>query len=738
MKKHIKYFLAVLLVISTLLSSVSCSGLFSGISSDKSDKDAEKLPHNGHYLVDLYEPYDATRDKYDPSRFSSYVTVRDEVTMAYEVFHKAIRFEEAPNDGEDLYFDYDIGAKYENISFFYGMDMSTPWQAENVAFQIIDPDTREIIWEDLFEVGDIPRFATVNIKGRQRIRLECLNKHAGDFCMADITLWEGESQAKDRTYEKITKPTMLEDNYKFYYTRDTFTLATSYPVRNFGKSSKPLSIMGKKFEHAALLSFGGTFFNPEMGDMLFMNLRGQFKQIRFTWGLSDYQPNSVSDGFKGYLSIYADGKCVLDEYVCTTETPSTVITLDVDYARQLQFVTRSNTSYNAEFCLADLQGGEKLGDVTETNNDMYKPVPLVRTYPPYFLSSSTMARAKIFDYSSKYEYFSMGGVKYCEGIVLQPVWNMLSNSDNPAYAITDLKGEHKYITFSMGHVDNSPYKKAMVEIYLNDEDEPSYTYTIGDTELPREYTIDVNYCRTIKFLCHSVTENNLPTVGIANIVAYPDEVVENDIFPPYYKEYPESCEMLDYFVPFGYSVAELEKPYYTDGIEDDGMYFTDIDGVQHKKGLLFCTRTGIDWDKVGWVGFIGTALAGWAATYAAADSETGGMIKCTNSFYLFNVDGQYDTLTFKTAKVTGFSTEDMPTYRDPSDPEAAEYMQDIKIYGDSDESSIYSCRLIDGEVQEHTVDISGMERIVFCIPNNEHLVSEVYSAFDIQLSKNTD
>ncbi len=731
--KIAKRLLALVLTVATLLSCTGCAYIFDGVFSllgGNTEPTQSSDPCEGHYLVDLYEPYNATRNKHAPDRFSSYVTLQDEITMAGESFQKGIRFEGAPWDGDDLYFDYDIGGKYENISFFYGMDMATRWQATNVAFQVINPDTNEIIWEDLLVTGDIPRFVTVNIAGLERIRLECYVKGGGYYCMANISLWEGESQATDRSYPKITEPTMLEDNYKFYYTKGTFTLATSYPIRNFGESSTKLSIKGEKFEHAALVDFGDGD-----NDDLYINLRGQFKQISFYWGIADNQPNSVYDGFKGWVSIYADGKCVLDEYVCTTETPANTIVLDVDYAWQLRIVTRSNTWHNARYCLAKLQGGENLGTQTESNKYLYDPVPMIRTYPPYFLSESTLARAKVLDSSSRYEFFSMGGNKYIEGIVLQPVWNLWSDDyPDPAYAITDLEGEQKYLSFTMGHVDTSPYKDAVVHIYLDDEDEPSYVYNIKSTDLPQDYVIDIHNCRTIKFLCISETASNLPTIGIANIVAYPDEVVENDIFPPYYTEYPAECELLDYFLPFGYYSAFIDHPYYTDGVEDDGMYFETCDGVKHKKGLLFCTNVGIDWDYFGFIGLV-ACFIGPGATGAAM---SGSLISCKNSFYVFNLDGQYDTLTFKTAKVSEISTQSLPTYKHAADPEWVSMLQDINVYGDDGSTPLYSCRLNDGEVQEHTIDVSGVKRLVICVPNNDHLVSEVYSAFDIFLSKNED
>ncbi len=730
--KTMKRLIVGLLISATLLSCTGCAYIFDGIFGTKPTEEPG-LPYEGHYLTDLYEPYDATRNKHDPGRFSSYVTLREEITMAGESFHKGIRFSVAPWDGDDLYFDYDIGGKYENISFFYGMTEDTPWYAENVAFQVINVETKEIIWEELFEIGDIPRFVTVNISGVNKLRLECYNKDGGDFAMTDITLWEGESQAKDRSYPVVTKPTMLEDNYKFYYADQPFTMQKVHSVRNFGESSTPLSIKGEKFDHAALIFFGDDVIDgANRGDDLYMNLRGQFKQISFYWGLCDTQINSVYDGFEGWISIYADGKCVLDEYVCTTETPARTIVLDVDYAWQLRIVTRCNTIWNAEFCLAKLQGGENLGEATDGGNRLDEPVPMIRTYPPYFQSESSAARATILDSSSRYEYFSMAGIKYCEGILLQPVWNQIWDSLDPAYVITDLEGEQKYLSFTMGHVDNSPYKNAVVNIYLDDEEEPSYVFEIGETDMPKDYVIDVRNCRTIKFLCYGPKAHNLSTIGIANIVAYPDEVVENDIFQPYYKEYPDACDLLEYFPPFGYYSAYLEQPIYYDGVKDDGKYFETCDGTKHKKGVLFCSSSElIDWDYVGLYDVLAMGTMGYVIPGAQSADR--------HSFYFFNLNGQYDTLTFKTAKVTSVSTLDhLPTYINMNDPECTEWLQELKVYGDDGSASMYSCKLIDGQVQEHTIDVSGVTRLILCVPANGHSTSEVYAGFDLVLSKDAE
>ncbi len=724
MHKHSAHMLkictAALLIAATLLTSSACY-LIPGWGRPQDTE--EPLPYEGHYLIDLYEPYDATRDKHAPGDFCGAIDTFDEVTMAGEEFHKGISFGDTAWDGMHLYYDYEIGGKYESISFFYGMDNATLWRTDNVAFQIINPDTKEIIWEDLFEIGDIPRFVTVNIKGMERIRLECYKPYCGRFCMTDITLWEGESEAVDRTYPRIDEPTMLEANYKFYYSENTFTLAPSYQERNFAESDWASSIKGEKFKHSALLDLGSS-----NGNSIYMNLRGQFKQISFYFGMADKQ-NTVHKDFKGWVSIYADGKCLIDEYICTTETPARTITLDVDYAWQLRIVTRSNTMYDARYCMAKLQGGESLGVATENERRFTEPVSMIRTYPPYFLET-VFADSKVFNSASRYHFFSMGGNKYCEGIVLQPVWNLLFGDEEaaPAYVVADLEGEQKYLSFTLGHVDTSPYKDAIVEIYLNDEEKPSYTYQLDATALPKDYVIDVKNCHTIKFLCTSVKANNLPTVGIANIVAYPDEVVENEVFSPYHKEYPEECELLDYFLPFGYYSCNIEKPYYSDEIEDVGMYFKTCDDVERKKGLLFCTNYQmIDWDYVGLFDVL--AMGTMAPIIPGAQSVD------KNSYFFFNLNGEYDTLTFKTAEVKEISTQGLPTYININDPD---YSQTIKVYGDDSSASIYSCDLIDGTVQEHTIDVSGVKRLIICIPSNGHLISEVYSAFALTLSRKSE
>ncbi len=719
----LKRFLAFVLVAAMLVTMSACS-LFRNFDENQNGEENVKDkddPYSGHYLIDIYDPYDGTRDHYYHEELVGNIYEIEEFTMANETFKKGIYFGESFDD-KDLYLDYDIGGKYKSISFFYGMDSSVRFQCDfNVSFQVIDAETERIIWEDLFRAGDIPRFATVDITGINKLRLECYNLERDSFCMGNITLWEGESEAVDRSYERITEPTYLEDNYKFYHSLKTWTMtATSWmQYHNFSNCYDKLSIKGRKFDHAASLMFN---------DDLVMNLRGQFKQVSFTWGISD-QKASFRDDFVGYMSIYADGVCVLDEFKCTVDTPEQTIILDVNYAWQLRFVLRSDQGYCPYFVLAELRGGEKLGEPSGPVNDGNTPMPLIRTHYPHVTAGTGMGTyVKIYDSSSRYHGFYMAGEKYIEGIVLAPVFNPLSSTTSPAYAVSDLEGKYKYVTFTAGHIDTAAYKEALLEIYIDGEEIPSYTFTIKDTDMPKDYTVEVRNCHSIKFLVKGAPNQDLPLVGIANLVCYPETVVENNIFTPFYTDYPESCEMVDYFTPFGYASYGLDKIYYNDGIYADGKYFETFDGVEHKKGLLFCTQTGMDWSHVGFMDL----AAGWGL---AAVSSTQNPVVEQNSFFIFNIGGQYDKLTFKTAEAVGSNTGEFGMLLgDP--PQEGE--QTIKIYGDDDQNPIYSCDLVDGTVQEHTVDVSGVTRLIFCVPNNSTIMSKIYAAYDVMLEKNSN
>ncbi len=717
MMAYIKRIGSLVLAVVILLSLPACSSLFGGGGDGEETEGEAPLPYEGHYLVDLYDPYDGTRDHYYHEERVGNIYEIEQFTMANETFYKGIYFGESFYD-KDLYLDYDIGGKYQSISFFYGMDQSIRFQCDfNVAFQVINAETGSIIWEDLFRAGDIPRFATVDITGINNLRLECYNLDGRVFCMGDITLWEGESEAMDRSYEKITSPTYLEDNYPFYHALRTWTMTTTdwQQYRNFSSCYDKLSIKGRRFDHAASLMFN---------DDLVMNLRGQFKQVSFTWGVSD-EKASFRDDFVGYMSIYADGVCVLDEFQCTVDTPEQTIVLNVNYAWQLRFVLRSDQTSCPYFVLAELRGGENLGEPSGSSNEGNTPIPLIRTHYPHVTAGTGMGTyVKIYDSSSRYHGFYMGGEKFIEGIVLAPMWNLWGSAADPAYAVSDLEGKYRYITFTAGHIDNAAYKPARLEIYLDGEETPSYTFDIEDTSLPRTYTIDVRHCHSIKFYCGGEANQDLPLIGIANLVCYPEKVVENNIFEPFYTEYPALCELVDYFTPFGYATYGIDKIYYNDGIYADGKYFKTYDGVQHKKGLLFCTCTGLNWDHVGFAGIL--TLGSWVGLESTVDEK--------NSFFIFNIGGQYDTLSFKTAEATGSNTGEFSMLL--GDP-PMEGEQCIRIYGDDDQTPLYTCNLVDGTVQEHTVDVTGVTRLIFCMPNNGTIMSEIYAAYDIMLEQDT-
>ncbi len=730
--KTAKRLLALVLTVATLLSCTGCAAIKDGFSQilgmwEELMAGSTTLPTDpgptepgdpceGHYLIDLFDPVDTAHPESDPFMRLDHMMYEDEeIVMAGETFKKGIRFKQGETGR--LYLEYDIGGKYKEISFFYGMDEGIKWNGHNVAFQLVDVETGKIIWEDLLERGDIPRFATVNIAGVNLIRLVCYNPDGGEYCFGNITIWEEKSLATDRSYPIVTEPTMLKNNYKFHYSDVGASSKPMknvvYPQNNFEESSHPLSIKGNYYTHAALLGFN---------DDLFMNLRGQFKQISFTWGLSDEQ-STVSESFRGYLSIYADGVCVLDEFICTIDTPIQTILLDVNYAWQLRFVLRSDSEYRADFVLAELQGGEYLRGSGNSSGEVTGPVPLIQNHYPHFDSSAGMGtKVKIYNSSSRYHFFNMGGEKYTEGMIFSPIFDPLFAYTEPAYAVVDLEGKYKYITFVLGHVDTTAYKPGTFDIYLDGEETPTYHFDISAMDMPKEYTIDVKNCRTIKFWCEGLEEANAPKIGVANLVCYPDEVVDNNIFEPYYKDYPSFCELTDYFTPFGYASYGISKIFYNDGIYADGKYFELYDGSHYKKGLLFCTAMKMNWDHVGF------------ALLWAVGGLSSGQIEEKHSYYIFNVHGLYDTLTFKTGKAIGSNTGEFSMLL--GDP-PVEGDQVIEIYGDND-VLLYSCNLVDGTIQEHTVDISGVTRLLFRVPSNGTVMSEVYAAFDLFLSQNED
>ena len=160
---------------------------------------------------------------------------------------------------------------------------------------------------------------------------------------------------------------------------------------------------------------------------------------------------------------------------------------------------------------------------------------------------SNMDDAAVFDGSTQFHTFSMGGVKYNEGIMLYASNSMLQTK--PACASFNLDGKYDTISFVAGHISNSDvYKNDTIEIYADGV--LIKTIEVDCTMLPQEYVVDVNGCRHLEFVSGKVTNGSMyrPALGIANLVAYPNGYAETDFFPVRKPtDYGTSCDLIETF-----------------------------------------------------------------------------------------------------------------------------------------------------------------------------------------------
>ena len=110
---------------------------------------------------------------------------------------------------------------------------------------------------------------------------------------------------------------------------------------------------------------------------------------------------------------------------------------------------------------------------------------------------SNMQDDAVFDGSTKFHTFSMGGVKYNEGIMLNATNTMLMTK--PANAFFNLDGKYNTISFIAGHISNSNvYENDQIEIYADGN--LIKTIDVKCTLLPQEYIVDVKAVDTLSLI----------------------------------------------------------------------------------------------------------------------------------------------------------------------------------------------------------------------------------------------
>lgn len=643
MKRFIK-FTALLLCVALLAPTLlGCGLLFGG--DDEEPPEEFNPPYLENYYVNKHTPVAKSGKiegiyKYEDENAKSF-------TIGGHEYHGGIVLQtlvgpteypdvEFPLYGQYDYFSFVLGGDYadKNWGYQFAMDGAYPTivgqpKDLKLGFQIIiDGVLKE---EFVLSCYDVAKRFTYDVKGAQTFEIKAVVGDDGFMIpMMEITVWNGEPHETGYVPEPAgATPVKLVRDLKPYL------IPSNSPVEyypNAASDERNYINMGTvKFEDSIATQISMELVN-DTEKSIFFDLEGKYNYLTFTAGAAD-RTTSYDEG-AAWLMVYADGKAIFEEVISTHDLYKQ-FTLDVTGCRQLKFAWLIKEG-NENFGNA-VGGVYGIGDayVSTTEESLNAVAYASRQYPegPVKMISglgafgilSNVEGQAVFDGSTQFKSFSMGGEKYNEGIMLHSMHTMLMSK--PASASFNLGGNYKAISFVVGHISNSNvYENDQIEIYADGE--LIKTIDVVCHMLPQEYVIDVTGCKHLEFISGKQTNSLMerPVFGLANLIAYPNGYAETDLFPERKPDdYGSSCDLIDTFGFYDVYNSHLSKQIGTVGAEDgyydgttDKNTFT-VGDKTYNKGILLKTNIHMELDMAGvaGAGVIGTMMTGWGLSILA-------------------------------------------------------------------------------------------------------------------------
>ena len=658
------------------------------------------------------------------------------------------------------YATFHLGGKYESISFVLGAEKSHGGNDPNIVQ--IHADGRRI-FDYVLRDGDLGQHFTLNISGVDKLEFS-LVKPEVEAAFCEVALW-----TKDQTPHDLRGKNDPEVKTRMLF-RDIAPYrmnGSSFNSQGDGRhtwvapdrKTKSIKIGNKTYEYGLLLGMSMRLSGSGKSSTD-LNIRGQYESLRFVVG-----PLATDDGndtSRGWVTVLGDGK-ILYEYEINEESIAQQVTLDVKGVNRLTFESEQ-VSGSLDAAIVDAWVYPK-GNTPDVDTDVavtvdapdprLKELPdvckLITNIPPYSLRSKV--EYQLYEGISDYVTFSMGGTKFNEGFILYMTASFL-NSDLRSHAIFDLGNEFDYVSFTAGYVSKSwVMNNDVLRVYADDElilEAPLHA-----TYPNQHFVLPINKCRKLKFESGGQGSMDAAAFGVADLVVYRGEPVENDLFVHPVPECPDEIDLIDLGAPYIHYVSQASSGVFVDG-KSMKNYFTRYDGSRIYKGFVLQTSThfSLDFgvlsgsDAVG-AGAIGAAAVGasFVATGAAIGGATVGATlapiapllmlaaggeAAENSCAAFNTYGQYNSVTF-TVECLRKEGDTQLLGPDTMQPDISERKEKLLI--GSDLNVVAELDLFEGmQPQTVTVPIEGCGQLMFWL-SNTGVTSAAYVFHDIKVSK---
>ena len=661
------------------------------------------------------------------------------------------------------YATFHLGGKYETISFILGAEKSNGGNDPNIVQ--IHADGRRI-FDHVLRDGDLGQHFTLDISGVDKLEFS-LVKPEVEAAFCEVALWtkgqtphdlrgKNDPQVKTRMLFRDIAPYRIN-----YSSSNTKGDSGRHTLVGPDKKNKSIRIGNKEYDYGLWLGMSMQLIGGWESETDF-NIRGQYETLRFVVG--PLATDNGNDTSTGWVSVLGDGK-ILYEYEINEESIAQQVTLDVKGVHKLAF-TSEQTSGSLDGAIVDawvypkgeapeMDSGAGVAVTADAPDPRLKELPdvckLISNIPPYSLRSQV--EYQLYEGISDYVTFSMGGTKFNEGFILYNLTSFLDD-DVRSHALFDLGNEFDYVSFTAGYVSKSwVMGNDMLRVYADEE--LIFEVPLHSTYPNQKYIIPINKCRKLKFESSGQSTMDAAAFGVADLVVYRGEPVENDLFVHPVPECPDEIDLIDLGAPYIHYVSQASSGVFIDGTSKKN-YFTRYDGSRIYKGFVLQTSThfSLDFgalsgsDAVG-AGAIGAAAVG--ASFVATGAAVGGAMVGTtlapiapllmlaaggeaveNSCAAFNTYGQYNSVTF-TVECLRKEGDTQLLGPDTMQPDISERKERLLI--GSNLEVVAELDVFEGmQPQTVTVPIEGCEQLMFWLSNTGG-TSAAYVFHDIKVSK---
>ena len=648
---------------------------------------------------------------------------------------------------------FNVGGQYKTLMFVTGIPDEHIYAGNRIATVYADGKK---IFDKVIRVNDVPRLATLDITGVRELKFQ-LVAGMGEVYFGEITLWkEGETPRQTANVPSNKNPRQLMKDLKPYSGNHiNVTPESQYKTVRMGNTT---------YNYGMVFNMGMALIGNNAKNSFF-NLQGQYATLDFIAG----PVNNIGSGSgSGWITVKGDGK-ILHEYEFGQEDMPQHITIDVTGVQQLEFQseqTKGDGLYGGVveafvYPAGTAPAGKTLaagGVATETApvDPKLRQLPdvckLISNIKPFVARGSV--EKQVYTGESDHLTFSMGGTRFSEGFILyKTTW--LMDDNNVSHVSFDLGNEFDYISFTAGYVGKS-WAMNNDQLRVLADDSVILQVPMMCTYPNQHFVIPIHRCRKLSFENRGQSKMGVAAFGVADLVVYRGEPVENDLFVHPKPECPDEIDLIDLGKPYIHYVYG----YGSDAVFYDGTsqrhYVTMPDNTRINKGFALKTSVhfSLDFGPLAeeggdpMAGVIGATAIG-SSFVAGAVAASGAVIGSTlagvgafmmlaaggeaveNSCAAFNTYGEYNTLTFTVACLRTQGEAQLlgpDMWQDNS-----EYKETLLI--GADQKVVAEIAVFENmKPQTITVPIDGCQQLMFWLANTYN-TSAVYFFYDLKLSK---